>query len=404
MKKIFPYILGGVVLLLLVGLILASRSRPVHRMDERITLRQRDKIPYGTAVAKHLLPSLLSRAVVYFDSHYPGTWENIDPYASGQAVFLMADYLEANYDELDRLSRFVSKGNVVFIISRSLSDEASRFFHLRLKPFYSLFSGNEDSLQIRLVPPVFEANGTFTYPGKRYEGAIQKLDSGKTVVLGRNERGWVNFVRMDKGDGSFYIHTAPLAFSNYFLLYKNNIAYYENVISVLPQKTRTVLWSEYFLEKLQNPSGEKDVNWLGALFKNPAFRWGFLTAMATLLLFVLLGMRRKQRMIPPHERPTNDSLDFVKTLGRLYYDKSDHKNLAEKMGAYFMEHVRSTYHIAAHTPDEEFVALLHRKSGYGEAELKTILTDIKQFQQSTSLSEEQLARFYRQLEMFYQNT
>jgi hypothetical protein len=92
MKKAAPYIIGSIALLLLVAL-LANRYKPQRRLDERITLRQRDKIPYGTAVAKGLLWSLFPQAVVYNDTRYPGSWDNIDPEQPRQAVVLVADYL-----------------------------------------------------------------------------------------------------------------------------------------------------------------------------------------------------------------------------------------------------------------------------------------------------------------------
>jgi hypothetical protein len=405
MKKVFPYVIGGLVLLFLVSMIVASKAKPVRRMDERITLRQRDKIPYGTAVAKHLLPSLFPQATIYFDTRYPGSWDDIGSHEPNQAVILMADYLDADSDELNRLSRFVSKGNDVFIIARSFSDEAADYFKLTFNTYYNYYSTSlEDSLRIRLEKSFFSADSFFTYPGKRYEGSLQKFDSARTQVLGHNEGGWVNFVRLKKGSGNFYIHTAPLAFSNYFILHKQNATYYRDVFSVFPASTKAVLWNEYYLEKLQNPNDDKDVNWLGALFKNPSFRWGFLTALFTLLLFLLLGMRRRQRMIPLYEKPKNDSLDFVKTLGRLYYDKRDHKNLAEKMGTYFLEHVRSKYKIATHTLDDEWVKALHVKSGYPETEIQKIVNDIEQFREGPDMSEEQLAEFHKSLELFYQNT
>jgi hypothetical protein len=342
---------------------------------------------------------------VQTDARYPGSWDSIEAYKPNQAVILMADYFDAENDELERLNRFVRGGNTVFIIARAFSDDAADFFHLNFSGYTDLFyESASDSLRIKLQRPFFPVDSLFIYPGKRYESSIRKFDSTQTTVLGRNSLGRVNFVGMKKGSGTFYLHTAPLAFSNYFILHKQNVRYYQNAVSVIPKNVTTVLWNDYFLQKPQNPREEKDVNWLGALFSQPAFRWGFLTALATLLLYTLLGMRRRQRLIPPHDQLRNDSLDFVKTLGRLYYDKRDHKNLAEKMGAYFLEHVRSTYKIVTHTLDEGFVQSLHVKSGYPEPEIKNIVQEIKRFSAWPNLSEEQLARFHKSLELFYQNT
>ncbi len=143
---------------------------------------------------------------------------------------------------------------------------------------------------------------------------------------------------MNAGEGAVYIHTSPLVFSNYFILHKNNIPYFQQAVSVIPASVNKVLWNEYYLTKQNTPS-QREPGWLRVLFQYKAFRWGLITAMATLFVFILLEMRRKQRIIPIIEKSKNDSLDFVQTIGRLYYDKKDHKDLSKKMGIYFLDHV-----------------------------------------------------------------
>src|SRR5438067_4959746 len=135
---------------------MASRGKPIRRMDERITLRQRDKIPYGTAVAKQLLPSLFPQANFPFDSRFPGSWDSIETYHSNQAVILIANYFDAEEEELDRLSNFVNKGNTVFIIARSFSHAASRYFHFTFNNYFDFENvDEEDSLQLKLIKPLF---------------------------------------------------------------------------------------------------------------------------------------------------------------------------------------------------------------------------------------------------------
>ena len=115
-------------------------------------------------------------------------------------------------------------------------------------------------------------------------------------------------------------------------------------------------------------------------------------------------MRRKQRMIPEWAKPKNESLDFVKTIGRLYFDKGDHKNLAKKMGAYFLEHIRNQYKLVTHTVDDDFINAVHHKTGYPLEELKNIVTFIQFSNTAPAVSESQLSNFHKQLELFYQNT
>lgn len=390
-------------MLLLLGLMMGSTAtRPPRRLDERITLRSTDKIPYGTRVAYDLLPLLFPSANVARELAAPGEWDSLSSYEDNQAVILVAEYLNAETDDLQKLADFVERGNHVFIITGAVSDDVESYFNVSYSN-YATYYGKDvsDSLHLRLAKPAFSSAADYSFPGIKYEGTIYVRDSSRGVVLGRNERGLSNFVQFNKGRGSFFLHSSPLAFSNYFILHKANAAYYEQAFSVLPKDLKTIVWNEFYLLK---PDDNKEPNWLKALFSYPAFKWGFLIAAVTLLLAIILGMRRRQRMIPPHEKPKNDSLDFVKTLGRLYYDRRDHKNLAEKMATYFLEHVRSRYKLPTHTLDEEFVKALHFKSGYPEAETKRIVDAIHNLRLAYDINEFELSAFHKQLKAFYQNT
>jgi predicted nucleic acid-binding protein len=114
-------------------------------------------------------------------------------------------------------------------------------------------------------------------------------------------------------------------------------------------------------------------------------------------------MRRKQRIIPIVPKPKNDSLDFVKTIGRLYHDKGDHKNLGRKMGAYFLEHVRSRYKLATSVLNDEFIKSLHGKTGVSEEEITEIVQFVNNIDSMVEMSDKQLAVFHKKLDAFYRN-
>jgi len=114
-------------------------------------------------------------------------------------------------------------------------------------------------------------------------------------------------------------------------------------------------------------------------------------------------MRRKQRIIPVLTKPRNDSLDFVKTIGRLYHEKRDHKNLSRKMSAYFLEHIRNRYKLATNLLDERFIQLLKIKTDQAEDNIRSIVSFIKNLDMADEISTDQLADFHKQLEGFYKN-
>ena len=405
MKKLWPYIITFGVLALIALVIVGASRRMPHRMDERITLKEKDKIPYGTAAARNFCEALFPNTSFASDGKSPGHWETIKNSSGKQAVIMMAGYFNADEYELKQVMKFVEKGNYVFIIANTFStDVQSAFaFNNSQDNISTLFGVSRDSLRVRLEPPAFDTDSFYLYPGKRFESWFDTIDSSHAVVLGSNGTK-PNFIRMDYGEGSVFIHTAPLAFSNYFILHKNNIRYFEQVMSVLPSDLQRVVWNDYYLSKKINNKDKREPNWLGVLLRYPEFKWGLLTVLFGVLLFVLLGSRRKQRMIPAHTRPKNDSLDFVKTMGRLYYDRRDHQNLARKMGMYFLEHVRSAYKLPTHTLDEAFIEGLQFKSGHSRGDLNEIISFIQYLHNHGSVNENQLIIFHNQLEAFYQNT
>ena len=405
MKKALPYIIGGIAVLALSILLISSAGKRPRQINERITLKQKDKIPYGFFAARSLLPSLFPGAKIYTDKRTPGYWDSLSRTAPNQAVFLVG-HLKANEDELNDLLLFAQKGNHVFIICKSMSYDATQFFGMNsgsISEDEDYLSGSKDSLRIRLSLPRFTDRTVYVYPGRKYSASFSYVDPERAVVLGRNDKGQANFLQYKAGDGAVYIHTAPLAFSNYFILHKKNSAYFQQALSVIPATVSKIVWNEYYLDK-KDDQPEKPPNWLGVLFKYESFRWAFITAIATLLLYVLFEMRRRQRIIPVMQRPQNASLDFVQTVGRLYHDRKNHKDLSKKMAVYFLDHVRSRYKMPTTEIDEAFTNALHAKSGYPLQELNGLVGFIHFVNSEEPVSEEQLASFHKELEKFYQNT
>jgi hypothetical protein len=408
MKKRWPYLLAFIAIFGLLLLVM-SRGRSRRSFDENITLRQADKLPYGTYAARQLLPGLFPEAKVVFNEQAPGTWDSIDQSNPKQAAIIVCDNLNADESELFNLLNFARYGNTVFIIARELSPSTTRLISGSLNGSLDDVEGySSDSLRLQLEHPPFSP-GLYVYPGRKFEGSFYSMDDERTTVLGRNELGQANFVKLDYGEGQIFIHLAPLAFSNYFILHKNNVRYYEQALSVIPGNVERVVWNEYYLSKPESNdssgnSSSKEPDWFRVFMQYPSLAWGLMTAVITLLLMGLFESRRKQRVIPAHARPRNDSMDFIRTIGQLYYDRKDHHNLARKMSVYFLDHVRVTYKLPTHTLDEEFISDLHVKSGYNKELLKEIVGTIQSLDGTYSMSEKDLAHFYQQLELFYQNT
>lgn len=404
MKKYGLYILAFL-LLVLIGTVIVrgGRARP-RRFDERITLRLADKIPYGTSATKELLPGLFPGTRIYTSRQDP---QYSDSLGSGgnDALVIFTSRFDADDEEMQSLLHFVENGNQVLLVANTFSDETQRLLGFDVSEHSSYYQAayDDDSLALRLNPAVFGRAERFAYPGRKVESSFYKIDSARTRVLGFGSDGRPDFIQLSTGKGNLFVHAAPLAFTNYFVLHRNNNLYLARALSVIPASVRRLEWNEYYLSRRPSAS-EKDPGWLRVLFRYPPFKWALLTGSATLVLCVLLGMRRRQRQIPLIRKPRNESLDFVKTLGRLYYDRRDHRNLAQKIGTYFLDHVRSRYKLPTQERGEAFVAALHYKSGYDRRELERIVGFINALDNLPAISEQQLFQFHKLVEAFYQNT
>jgi len=205
MRRNLPYIILFLMVVLLGSLLIASSRKKGKTLDERITLRIKDKIPYGTYAAYNFLPHLFPQAKVYYDHKSPGNWDSISSVQSNQAVILMTKEFDAEEYELHRLVNFVKEGNYAFIVARYLSYDATKFFKCSDNGnYFDLESA--DSLLVNLQHPVFNNSDFFIYPGKKYESFFSSFDTLRTVKLGSGSNGGINFIRLKAGKGYLFVH------------------------------------------------------------------------------------------------------------------------------------------------------------------------------------------------------
>jgi len=400
LKKFLPAILIGGIIVLVALLLLGSNSSE-RKFEKRVTLDKKDKNPYGTYLSYNLLHSMFPHAEVAVNRDAPKKWYSKEENKSGTVLFIVSRQFNPSEEEMITLSTFVKNGNYVFLCSPSMDEDAYHFFGARPDNNYSF--GYIDSAAVSLAPPAFQSD-TFFYPGYNSGRFFVNVDRTKYQELGHDDYGKPNFIRADLGKGSFFLHSNPFMFSNYFLLYHNNINYYQKAVSVIPASVHTVIWDEYYVYRLKDNERAEDPSPLRVLLSINAFKWAFWIAIILLSIYLLLNIKRKQREIPVMELPKNESLEFVKTIGRLYFEKQDHLNLAMKMSVYFLEHVRSKYFMPTSVLDEEFVTKLSNKSGYPEVELQKIIHNITTLPTRKNISQEELMALYQQYQQFYKQT
>jgi len=399
--------------LLLAVAMMACRQEP-KKLNERVTLWRKDKIPYGTYYAFENLKWLFPKATIQINHISPAEYKFSNPenaYSVREtlkrrlrpvnekkksAYIIIAPEVIPDQREINALLNFVGEGNQVFISAFYMGDSLLSSLKLKMTHPLSLFM-QRDSLQVSVYNPYSYDSLSFQYPGMAADNAVRQMDSQYTTILGRNEDGIANFVRFTyKGGGGLYLHFAPAALTNFFLLHKDNKAYYENVFSYLPASITEIKWDDYF----RYPRS-RNFSALQFIMANQSLRWAFWIILLLFFFIYLFESKRRQRLIPAKAAVRNSSLDFVKTIGRLYYQRKDNGNLAHKMSTHFLDHVRTKYNLSTASLDEDFVNRLSYKSGFSKEGLTGLVNLIRTFQLDPYLTDEQLLQFNKKIEEFY---
>ncbi|MBL7699495.1 MAG: hypothetical protein JNK79_15120, partial [Chitinophagaceae bacterium] len=310
--------------------------------------------------------------------------------------------LRPSEDELKAILQHAISGNHVFISAMSIGDNLLDTFRLK-QQYNDMF---EDSLTVNIYDPGSGDTARFQYPGMKLDGYFSGMDSAVTNILGRNEHGQPNFVKFSyQGGGSVFIHYAPLAFSNFFLLHKDNKKYYDLALSVIPDSVSMVMWDDYFRRHIdgQDLGNRAGFSKLKMFLQDEVLRWAFWLAILLFAIVYLFESKRKQRIVPQVPQLRNTSLDFVKTIGRLYYQRKDNKNLATKMVTQFLGQVRARYNLQTAHLSDEFIDKLAFKSGYSSTVVGDIIGDIKRIEEAQVVTDEELLAFNDKIDSFISN-
>jgi len=363
-----------------------------EEVDWNTSFAKKDKIPYGGYIIYDLSDELFPNQEVTLKEFPIYNILKNNFYSNTNYVFINS-YFAPDRLDTDYLLQYVEDGNNAFVsafgIYGSLADS------LQIETHDEFFS--EDSVNTNFSVAELKSDTGWTYYTGNFKNYFSAFDTSLVQILGKNEFGNTNFIRIRYGKGNFFLNTIPLAFTNYHLLNSGNNNYVYKALSHLPvQKT---FWDDYYKD------GNKfTASSLQYIISQPSLKWAYYIILTSILLFIFFYGRRKQRIIPVIQPLANTTVEFVETVGNLYYQQKDYKNIAEKKISYFLDYIRNKYFIKSSIFDEESIQKLADKSAYSTTKIKSILAEIKKINTIPSISEEELLNINYQIEKFYERT
>ncbi|WP_456423567.1 DUF4350 domain-containing protein [Lutibacter sp.] len=383
----------GAFLVLIFGFIYlkSTEKKPINWFPSYVS---KHKIPYGTFVLREEMSNLFPNKIE--DVHTPPYIYLEDSTRVG-TYFFVDEALNFGDAEFLRLLKFVERGNDVFISTHGIQIDTLNFKTERLvsknldeKVFFKfknkVFKGKEYSFDRPFVNHVFT-----------------KIDTLNTTVLGitgyvnaqgeRTEEG-VNFVKFSYGKGHFYFHTFPEVFTNYTILKSPNQQHTANILSYL-REDLPILWDSYYKtgkSKITSP--------IYYLLNSKYLKWAYYITLIGILFFIIFEGKRKQRSIPILLPLKNQTVAFTRTIANMYFEKQEHKNIAEHKISYLLAFIRAKLHTPTTTIDTAFYKHVASRSGNSYESVEQLFLFCEQIHLKNQITSDELMKLNKMIEKF----
>ncbi|MFA0962022.1 DUF4350 domain-containing protein [Roseivirga sp. BDSF3-8] len=394
---------------LIIGGFIAFTYALPQKQDWRKTFKTDHKIPFGTYVFYDLVDDILEPDTLI---HTRGSISQVfnemtqdDPVAM---ILISKEFVTTGLENEEILRR-ARKGNHFFISAElfrgglldSLGISENIFMNI------DIWEGEESD---NPTPASVMRNGRLdvisTHPGMQGEFSFReqqtptlfRLDSTANVNVWAtsNLDEYAVLVNCPVGKGSITLSASPLALTNYNILKEDNHKFASLALAGLPSSA-TVVYNTHYLMG----GSQANTSMLRYVKDRVSLRYTWYLALILLILFAFFNSKRRQRIIPVMEPPKNTSLEFTETIGRLYYQRRDHANLALKKTEFLLDYIRTKYYLDTSRLDAAFEDRLQKKSGKPKSEIKALVAEVNRFRNTLVIDQGGLLSLNNKIERFY---
>ena len=387
--KYIVYVLGALGVFVIVKLLSPATY------DWSVTFAHNDKNPFGTYAFQTLLPGIFKEREI---SHsYLTLYELKDSIQPGDNIVIITNKFSADKEDTKVLLDHIHHGGTALVSAQNFWGEFSDTLNLTAYDYFFKtgdIARGADSSYLKFDNPSLDSTRRFWFRRDNTHNYLEKFDTLRATVIARNEYGNPVTIRIKWGKGDLILNTTPMAFTNIYLLSGTNHDFVSGMLSYLPAEGRIHRTEYYHLGRKEAASPLRFV-----LSREP-LRWAYYVTIGMIVIFMLFEARRKQRLIPIIKPPGNTSLEFVTTIGNLYYQNNDHKNLAEKKIAFLLDQIRTRYLLKTQDLNDEFFTSLAQKSGNSREDVLALFRSITFIQSSTMISPGQLMDLNEKIERF----
>lgn len=392
MKKDWKYLTYLGILAALLVILMLSKSK---KYDWSITFSHEDKNPFGTYALNQLFPAIVNSTI---RNSYQTLYELKDSLQSQENIFILSSSFSPGKEDTEMLLNYAEQGGTLFISANNYYGAFADT--LGVVTSDSFFQGENafnqnDSAALHFVSSAQDSIHQYWYKASNIHNYFSDIDSVEATVISKNDFHQPVSVRIKKGLGTILLNCTPMVFTNIHLLNDDNHEFAAISLSYLPQKD--TYWTEFYhLGRMEAATP------LRFILTTEPLRWAYYLTLISILLFIVFEAKRKQRIIPVINPLTNTTIEFIGTIGNLYYQKGDHRNIAEKKIQFFLDQIHTTYFINTNNKDEAYLLLLSKKSGVPEKTVRELFNTINHIATQEKTSAGELSQLNELIEKFYQ--
>lgn len=376
----------GIVGIILVLLILEGSSRKTIVWTK--TYSRFDKNPYGSYALGKLVSDIFTTKKV--SKSNLTFYEVFDEDKNAKNFLSISEKFSPDQTSWDSLTAKVATGSTAFISATSISESISEELDITLEKV--MFYDPTESIIDLEDSASFEVNGNvYNYIEKELSHYISTYPTEAKIIATSNDKAIT--LKLNYGDGQFIINTTPIIFSNHFLLFEDNYSAVSSTLSMLPNVDTH--WTEYYQVGKLNSSSP-----LRVILEQPALRTALYILLLLIVIYIFFDAKRKQRIIPIVQAPANHTIQFIKTVGNLYFNTGNHKAAAVNQVYYFKEYLSMKLNIQL-SQDTDISKLIAAKSAKELSFVEGLLKKIHAVEQTDNITDSLLIDLNKDLHKFY---
>lgn len=390
------YILALVLITIVVIGIRILQPKPIDWSEGYSNI---EKKPFGGYILYNELSTLFPNRTIEINNE--PIFEQIPREKSINQIFINSSF-EIDEFETEILLNSIEQGDHVFISAWQFGGAFADTLKIEVVNSFPSVNPSTSNLDSLLQNPVGFTNQylnndpNWMYPVGLTESYFGSFDTSRTTILGKVDENKTNYVRIDIGRGSFFIHTNPFLFSNYYLKDSNRYNYAFTALSYLPSDN--LIWDEYYKVSRVNFASP-----LSYVVSQPDLRWAWFISLIGLIIYLVFGAKRKQRIIPEIKSVSNTSIQFTSTIANLYLNNGTHKDILEKKILFFHDYIRTNIQVNV-VGTEDSLNIISNRSGIDLEKIQELFSALKSAQKETTITQKRLKQLTDQIDWFYKNS